>query len=62
MFQFIESIASYLKGRNFCVYRVQIIDNVSQRHTCTVEGNNQKQWKDKIEYEERRRKYIYDEH
>ena len=59
-FNFIESITSYLKGRNFFEYCVQIIDNVSQGHTWTVEGNNQKQWKDKIEYEERQRNYIYD--
>ena len=46
-FNFIESLTSYLKGRHFCEYCVQIIDNVSQGHTCTVEGNYQKQLKDK---------------
>ena len=42
-FNFIDSLTSNLKGRNFCEYCVQIIDNVSQGYTCTVEGNNQKQ-------------------
>ena len=60
-FNIIQSITSYLEGRNFNEFCVQIIGSVSQWHTCSVEENEQKQWKDINVYEERQRKYKYDE-
>ena len=59
-FNLIQSITGYIEGKKFCEYCVQIIGSVSQLHSCSVEGNKKKQWKDKNEYEERLRKYKYD--